>query len=85
MKKLDEILGRVEGKGFCPNCGKIVLNTDFLNRCSKCKRGFNPKKLLKSIDAANEASMRFKQEKEQEELLTTCPNPDCAAMLGGDW
>ncbi len=85
MKKLDEILGRVEGKGFCPNCGKIILKTDFLNRCSKCKQGFNPKKLLKSIDAANEASMRFKQEREQEELLTTCPNLDCEAMIGVDW
>ena len=84
-EKLDEILGSVKGKGFCPHCGKIVLENDFSNMCSKCNNSFDPKKLLKSIDAANEASMRFKQEKLQEEQLTICPNPECEAMIGIDW
>ena len=83
--KLDEILGQVQGRGFCPNCGKIILEQDLSNRCSKCEQEFKPKDLLKSIDAANEASMRFKQEKLQEAQLTICPNPDCEAMIRVDW
>ncbi len=82
-KKLDEILGKVKGKGFCPNCGKVILEKEFA--CSKCKQQVIDKKLLKTWDAANEASMRFKQEKQQEEKLILCPNPDCEAMIGIDW
>jgi hypothetical protein len=82
-KKLDEILGKVKGKGFCDNCGKVILENEFA--CSKCKQQIIDKKLLKTWDAANEASMRFKQEKLQEEKLFLCPNPDCDAMIGFDW
>jgi len=84
-KQLDKILGSVKGKGFCPNCGKIILEDDFSNICSKCEQPFDPKKLLKSIDAANEASRRFKQEKLQEEQLMICPNPECEYMISADW
>jgi hypothetical protein len=81
--KLDDLLGPLQG--FCPNCGKIILEGDTSKSCSQCELKFNPKDLLKSIDEAKEAGLRFKQEKLQEDQLMTCPNPDCEAMIGVGW
>jgi len=84
-KHLEEILAQLKGKGFCPVCGKIVLENDFSNRCSKCGNEFDPKDLLNRIDAANEASKRFKEESMLEEKLIKCPNPDCELPVLPSW
>lgn len=81
--KLDEVLGPLQG--FCPNCGKIILEEELSNRCSKCELHFNAKDLLKSIDAAKESSKRFKQEKLLEEKFFKCPNPDCKYEILLNW
>ena len=73
-EQLDKILGQVKGKGFCPNCGKIILENDFSNKCTKCGIDFKPNEILKEIDRANEASIKFKalkqtEKAEKEQLL----------------
>ena len=80
---LDELLDQV--KGFCSNCGKIILKSEFLKDCTKCGLELVAKKLLKSIDAANEASMRYKQESMVEEELITCPNKKCGMPVLPSW
>lgn len=85
IKHMDEVLAQVQGKGFCPTCGKIVLSNDFSNRCSKCNNEFDPKDLLIRMDAANEASMRYKQETLVEEELITCPNKKCGMPVLPSW
>lgn len=83
--KLDDYLGPL--KGFCPNCGSIILKQDTSNRCSRCEYEFKSNELLgaSAIAAAKETGMRYKQEKLQEDQLTTCPNPNCEAMIRIDW
>jgi len=84
-KHLEEILAQLKGKGFCPVCGKIVLENDFSNRCSKCGENFDPKDLLDRMGAANEASKRYKEESLLEEELIKCPNPECDANVLSKW
>lgn len=81
--KLDEVLGPLQG--FCPNCGKVILEQDLSNKCSKCDQEFKPEDLLKSIDDAKEVSKRFKQEKILEEKLIKCANPECEANVLSNW
>lgn len=64
-QKIERILGQIKGRGFCPNCGKLILKHDLSNKCSKCENEFAPADLLKTVDEANEASRRFKDEMEQ--------------------
>ncbi len=80
---LDDILVQIQG--FCHQCGKIILDRDLSNVCSKCGVNFKPKELLKSIDAANEVSMNFKEKILQEEELVKCPNPKCNYHVKSSW
>lgn len=82
-EKMYDLLEKIQG--FCPNCGKTILKQDLSNKCSKCEQQFKSEHLLKSIDAANEASMRFKQETLQKEELIDCPNPECDARVKASW
>ena len=72
-------------QGFCPKCGKIILEQDLSNLCSKCGINFKPNELLKSIDAANEVSMNFKEKTLHEEELIKCPNPECNYHVKSSW
>ena len=61
------------------------MEQDLSNRCSKCDHEFEPEELLKRIDDAKEASMRFREETMQVEILISCPNPECEANVLKDW
>ncbi len=78
---LSEKIGPV--KGFCPNCGKIILEQDLSNKCSKCEQIFNPKDLLVSIDDAKESSIRYKELVKEE--LFKCPNSECDYYVKSSW
>jgi hypothetical protein len=78
---LDNILGKIQG--FCPNCGKIILKQDFSKECLKCKRQFEPHDLLKSIDAAKNASIQYKELVKDE--LFKCFNPKCNYYVKSSW
>ena len=82
-QKLDELLDKV--KGFCPNCGKTILNRDIAKTCSRCGKDFESNDLIKSIDKANEASIKYKQELLKQEELIMCPNPKCEAKVSRHW
>ena len=81
--ELDEILRRIQG--FCPRCGKTILEKDLSNLCSKCGEKFRTNELVRDIDTANEISMRFKQQTLKEEQLIECPNPDCSYYVKSSW
>jgi len=81
--ELDEILRRIQG--FCPRCGKTILEKDLSNLCSKCGEKFQTNELIRDIDTANEISMRFKQQTLKEEQLIECPNPDCNYYVKSSW
>ena len=85
MRRIDEILIKIQGIGFCPNCGKLILNHEISKPCRKCEKKSDPSDLLKSIDAANEASIRFKQKESQLKEKVECPNPECEAIIFSDW
>jgi len=75
-KTIDELLEHVQG--FCPNCGKIIQE-QFSDKCPKCNKKYDSKKLLKDIDKAHEASKIYKElilEKEIE-----CPNKECKRII----
>ena len=78
---LDDILGPIQG--FCPNCGKIILEQDLSNRCSKCEENFKPEVLLKSIDSAKKISIQYKEL--VKEKLFKCPNPECIYYVKSTW
>ena len=80
-RALDSVLGQI--KGFCPNCGKILLKQDFSNECSKCKKKFEPQELLKSIDAAKKVSIEYKKLVKEE--LFICSNPKCDYYVQSSW
>ena len=84
-RKIDEILIKIQGVGFCPNCGKLVLKNEISKPCLKCEKKTELSSLLKSIDAANEASIRFKQQSIQLTERIECPNPVCEAIIFSDW
>lgn len=81
--ELDEILSRIQG--FCPKCGKTILEKDLSNLCSKCGEKFRTNELVRDIDTANEISMRFKQQTLREDQLIECPNPDCNYYVKSSW
>ncbi len=83
QRKLDEVLDKIEG--FCPNCGKSILKRDTKKICTRCKERFEPQELLKSIDKANEASLKYKKQILKEEELIICPNPECEAKVSPSW
>ena len=85
MRRIDEILIKIQGIGFCPNCGKLILNHEISKPCRKCEKKSNPSDLLKSIDAANEASIKFKQKDLLLKEKIECPNPECEAIIFSDW
>lgn len=72
-------------KGFCPNCGKTILETELTGICSKCKVVIQDLTLLRSLDKAHEVSQKYKQVKLKEEVLIECPNPDCSANVKSSW
>jgi DNA-directed RNA polymerase subunit M/transcription elongation factor TFIIS len=82
-ERLDNILKQI--KGFCPHCGKIILENDLSNTCSKCGQSYQPEDLIKSMDGASEVSAKFKQFTLQEELLIKCPNPECNYLVKLNW
>jgi len=83
QRKLDEVLDKIEG--FCPNCGKTILKSDIKKICTRCKEKFEPQELLKSIDKANEASLKYKKKMLKQEELIICPNPECEAQVSTSW
>ncbi|MBD3194830.1 MAG: hypothetical protein GF317_07240 [Candidatus Lokiarchaeota archaeon] len=82
-REVDEILDKV--KGFCPKCGKTILSQDFSKSCARCKNSLDNDIFLKSIDEANNASIRYKQEMLKKEELVICSNPKCEAKVSKDW
>ena len=82
-RNIEEIIDKIEG--FCPNCGKTILKQDFFDICSKCNESFENKKLLRSLDKANEASLKYKQQTLEKEKMVICPNPKCDAKVSLSW
>ena len=80
---INDVLGPLQG--FCPNCGKIILEQDLSNKCAKCEIEFKPEDLLKSVDLAKKASKRFKHETLQRQKLLKCPNPKCSFEILSSW
>jgi hypothetical protein len=82
-KDLDEMIEKIQG--FCPNCGKTILETDLLKKCPRCANALDFKTLIQDINSASEISMAFKRKSMKEEMEIECPNPSCRYSVKINW
>ena len=79
----DELIEKV--RGFCPKCGKTMLESDIVNKCPRCGIEFKPEQLIQDISTASKVSMMFKKKLELEDSEIECPNPNCHYYVKLSW